>query len=128
MGDTMREAFEAARRRIDGLPLNTRRRNNGEYGDYGVQRSWELWQAAHEVGRQLGMEQAHALLELSKSSREIEAMPVFWAASWALDDLDKVFAYGNDALIRIWRNPADKTGLSPLYITPPAGDSDTKEN
>lgn len=126
MGDTMREKFERWGA-TQGCKYGVKRwSDTGLYIDGEMQAFWKAWQAAFEAGRQLGMEQAHALHELAKSSREIEAKPVFWVASWALDDLDKVYAYGNDVPIRIWRNPSDKTGLSPLYITPPAGDSDTQ--
>lgn len=72
MGDTMRDGFEAfcSDRWGGDRGALTWDETRGEYHLCNVNYAWLAWQAAHEAGRQLGMEQERALWEMAKAALE----------------------------------------------------------
>ena len=109
--DTKREAFEEeVCRHLDPDRADfylVRDEQGGRYHEWAVMLAWEAYKAAHEAGRQLGMEQAR------RKPLTDEAIDK------ALASRDSPMRIGLRSVARLIERAH---GITP---TPPAGDSDT---
>lgn len=94
-----RAAFETDCAARHGYPLNTRRRDDGRYGDYHAQGLWETWQAARALSHPAPVaapapasEAGASVAEFKGEYAQHEGNIKLWVMQWARSGVNRMAA------------------------------------